>query len=60
VGNDINDLLCFAGVGLPIAVANAHPDVLGCVRYRTETRGGYGAVREVCDSLERAHRERGA
>ena len=56
VGNDINDLLCFEGVGLPVAVSNAHPDVLGSVRYRTETPGGFGAVREVCDSFERAHR----
>jgi len=56
VGNDINDLLCFQGVGLPIAVRNAHPDVLGSTRYRTEARGGHGAVREVCDLLARAHR----
>lgn len=55
VGNDINDLLCFGRVGLPIAVRNAHPDVLGCVRYRTITAGGHGAVREVCDALARAH-----
>ena len=55
VGNDINDLSCFAGVGLPVAVLNAHPDVLSSVRYRTETPGGFGAVREVCDSFERAH-----
>lgn len=55
VGNDINDLRCLKGVGLPIAVVNAHPDVLGCARYRTETAGGYGAVREVCDLFARAH-----
>jgi 3-deoxy-D-manno-octulosonate 8-phosphate phosphatase (KDO 8-P phosphatase) len=55
VGNDINDLLCFEGVGLPIAVRNAHPDVLGCVRYRTDAQGGHGAVREVCDLVARAH-----
>jgi len=55
VGNDINDLACFRGVGLPIAVLNAHADVLGCVRYRTETAGGHGAVREVCDAFARAH-----
>lgn len=54
VGNDINDLLCFSAVGIPIAVRNAHADVLGCVRYRTEAAGGYGAVREVCDTFERA------
>jgi 3-deoxy-D-manno-octulosonate 8-phosphate phosphatase (KDO 8-P phosphatase) len=55
VGNDINDLLCFSGVGLPIAVRNAHPDVLGCVRYRTDSTGGHGAVREICDAIARAH-----
>ena len=55
VGNDINDQLCFAGVGLPIAVRNAHADVLGCVRYQTEAQGGHGAVREVCDAIARAH-----
>jgi 3-deoxy-D-manno-octulosonate 8-phosphate phosphatase (KDO 8-P phosphatase) len=56
VGNDINDELCLAAVGVPIAVRNAHPDVLACARYRTETAGGYGAVREVCDCIDRAHR----
>jgi 3-deoxy-D-manno-octulosonate 8-phosphate phosphatase (KDO 8-P phosphatase) len=55
VGNDINDLSCFAAVRLPIAVHNAHADVLGCVRYRTEAPGGHGAVREVCDALDRAY-----
>ena len=55
VGNDINDLPCFSSVGLPVAVANAHQDVVDSVRYRTKTPGGYGAVREVCDALHRAH-----
>jgi YrbI family 3-deoxy-D-manno-octulosonate 8-phosphate phosphatase len=54
VGNDINDLVCFTGVGLPIGVRNAHADVRGCVRYLTDTPGGYGAVREICDLFERA------
>jgi 3-deoxy-D-manno-octulosonate 8-phosphate phosphatase (KDO 8-P phosphatase) len=56
VGNDINDALCFSAVGVAIAASNAHQDVRGCVRYRTGTPGGYGAVREVCDCIERAHR----
>lgn len=60
VGNDINDAECFALVRLPIAVKNAHPEVLKGVRYRTETPGGYGAVREVCDCIDRAHRVEGA
>jgi 3-deoxy-D-manno-octulosonate 8-phosphate phosphatase (KDO 8-P phosphatase) len=58
VGNDINDLLCFSRVGMPIAVRNAHADVLRCARYRTDTPGGHGAVREVCDAVERAHHGR--
>jgi YrbI family 3-deoxy-D-manno-octulosonate 8-phosphate phosphatase len=53
VGNDLNDRGCLALVGLPIVVQDAHPDVLGEALYRTATRGGYGAVREVCDLIER-------
>jgi 3-deoxy-D-manno-octulosonate 8-phosphate phosphatase (KDO 8-P phosphatase) len=53
VGNDINDLACLRTVGVPIAVADAHPDVNDCVVYRTRAPGGRGAVREVCDMLER-------
>ncbi len=49
VGNDINDLPCLTAIALPIVVQDAHPDVLPCARYRTQARGGYGAVREVCD-----------
>jgi YrbI family 3-deoxy-D-manno-octulosonate 8-phosphate phosphatase len=49
VGNDINDLPCLTAVALPIVVQDAHPDVLLYARYQTKTRGGYGAVREVCD-----------
>lgn len=55
VGNDINDLGCLQCVGFPVAVADAHPDILASGVYRTRARGGYGAVREVCDLLERAH-----
>jgi YrbI family 3-deoxy-D-manno-octulosonate 8-phosphate phosphatase len=55
VGNDVNDLVCFTAVGLPIGVRNAHEDVLGSIRYRTTNAGGCGAVREVCDTLARAH-----
>jgi YrbI family 3-deoxy-D-manno-octulosonate 8-phosphate phosphatase len=55
VGNDINDRACLTAVGLPIAVRNAHTDVLGSVRYRTDTPGGFGAVREICDAFELAH-----
>jgi 3-deoxy-D-manno-octulosonate 8-phosphate phosphatase (KDO 8-P phosphatase) len=53
VGNDINDLNCLHCVGLPIVVADAHPDVVPHARYRTSVRGGHGAVREICDLFER-------
>lgn len=49
VGNDINDLGCLKGAGLPIVVADAHPDVIALGRLRTTIPGGYGAVREICD-----------
>lgn len=51
VGNDINDQTCLERVGLPIVVRDAHPDVAGLGVYVTNTIGGHGAVREVCDML---------
>jgi 3-deoxy-D-manno-octulosonate 8-phosphate phosphatase (KDO 8-P phosphatase) len=51
VGNDINDIAAFGCVGLPIAVADACLEVLPHVKFKTRTRGGYGAVREVCDVI---------
>jgi len=53
VGNDINDLPCLKSVGLPIVVRDAHIDVIPYAKYRTRTRGGHGAVREVCDLFDR-------
>ena len=52
VGNDINDLACMRAVGLPMVVADAHPDVIPFALYRTRVPGGHGAVREICDLLE--------
>jgi len=52
VGNDINDLACLAEVGVPIVVQDAHPDVIPLAAYQTRSRGGHGAVREICDLFE--------
>jgi YrbI family 3-deoxy-D-manno-octulosonate 8-phosphate phosphatase len=49
VGNDINDIPAFKSIGLAVAVADAYPEVMPHVLYRTEKPGGFGAVREVCD-----------
>lgn len=55
MGNDINDEACLDCVGLPIVVKDAHPDVMKRGRYMTQTKGGYGAVREICDLFEKAY-----
>lgn len=53
VGNDLNDLGCLEDVGLPIVVRDAHADVAGTALYQTQSGGGQGAVREICDLFER-------
>ncbi|ANB08184.1 transferase [Streptomyces ambofaciens] len=47
VGNDVNDLPCFALVGWPVAVASAHDAVRGAARAVTTAPGGDGAIREI-------------
>ena len=51
VGNDVNDLPCFAIAGWAVAVADAYPEVLRAADYVTTNPGGSGAVREVCDLI---------
>jgi N-acylneuraminate cytidylyltransferase len=38
-------------VGMPIAVADAYPQVLAVAKMVTAKAGGHGAVREVCEAL---------
>ncbi|WP_440876213.1 3-deoxy-manno-octulosonate-8-phosphatase KdsC [Thalassotalea sp. PLHSN55] len=51
IGDDMPDHACMQFVGLGIAVNDAHPQVLKDANLVTFTRGGFGAVREVCDLL---------
>jgi 3-deoxy-D-manno-octulosonate 8-phosphate phosphatase (KDO 8-P phosphatase) len=44
-------------VGFPIAVADASTEVLSGIVYKTNAKGGYGAVREVTDLLLEAKKE---
>ena len=53
VGNDINDLGCLSICGLPIVVRDSHPEIMQFARYITILCGGNGAVREVCDIIEK-------
>ena len=54
VGNDVNDLECLRWVGLPVAVADAMPEVKAVAKWVTAHAGGQGAIREVADALLRA------
>ncbi|MFF9572782.1 cytidylyltransferase domain-containing protein [Streptomyces sp. NPDC014685] len=47
VGNDVNDLPCFALAGWPVAVASAHDSVRAAARAVTTVPGGFGAIREI-------------
>ncbi len=47
VGDDIPDIPVLKLVGLPIAVADAEPEVLNECAYITGAKGGLGAIREV-------------
>ncbi|MDD3517391.1 MAG: 3-deoxy-manno-octulosonate-8-phosphatase KdsC [Chromatiales bacterium] len=51
VGDDVVDLPVMRRVGLPIAVADAHPLVLSHAHWVTHAAGGHGAVREVCEMI---------
>ncbi|MEU6574951.1 N-acylneuraminate cytidylyltransferase [Streptomyces sp. NPDC046805] len=47
VGNDVNDLPCFALAGWPVAVGSAHDVVRDAARAVTTLPGGDGAIREI-------------
>jgi N-acylneuraminate cytidylyltransferase len=53
VGNDVNDLDVLEAVGCGVVVNDYHPDVLDAADVVLRQRGGHGAVREVCDLIER-------
>jgi len=51
VADDLADLPVFRKVGLPVAVANAVPEILGLARWTTSRPGGRGAVREFAQHI---------
>jgi 3-deoxy-D-manno-octulosonate 8-phosphate phosphatase (KDO 8-P phosphatase) len=51
IGDDTPDLACINHVNLGVAVQDAHPQVRNDANYITFTRGGFGAVRELCDLI---------
>ena len=57
VGDDFPDLGALRAVGLPVAVANAAPEIVRECRLQLTRAGGHGAVREFAELLLKARRE---
>ncbi len=51
IGNDLNDLPCFAVAGWAVAVADSVPSVRRSADHVLKAAGGHGALREVCDMV---------
>ncbi|MBI5055278.1 MAG: HAD hydrolase family protein [Nitrospirae bacterium] len=60
MGNDINDLECLKIVGFPVCVSDAYPEVVKASIHVTQTKGGHGAVREFCDFVAAARKQKDA
>ncbi|MGD2217366.1 MAG: HAD hydrolase family protein [Gemmatimonadales bacterium] len=54
VSDDLADIPVLRRVGLPVAVANAAPEVSTLARWQTSRPGGAGAVREFAEALLKA------
>lgn len=57
IGDDFPDLAVMRIVGLPVAVANAVPEIARIARLRLTRHGGRGAVREFAELLLAARGE---
>jgi 3-deoxy-D-manno-octulosonate 8-phosphate phosphatase (KDO 8-P phosphatase) len=57
IGDDLADLPVLCRAGLPVAVANAVPEVKALARWITSRSGGNGAVREFAEALLTARGE---
>jgi 3-deoxy-D-manno-octulosonate 8-phosphate phosphatase (KDO 8-P phosphatase) len=54
VSDDLADIPVLRRCALPVAVANAVPEVVAMARWRTSRPGGSGAVREFSEALLKA------
>jgi YrbI family 3-deoxy-D-manno-octulosonate 8-phosphate phosphatase len=53
IGNEINDIAAMSYVGLPVAPADAYPEIKNVSKIVLKTKGGYGVVREFFDLIKR-------
>ncbi len=54
LGDDLQDASAMRIVGLPVAPADACPEVLALAKLVTRARGGHGAAREMIETILRA------
>lgn len=54
IGNDINDFGAMQLAGIKIAPNDAYGEIKSIADYITETKGGYGVIREIADKIERS------
>lgn len=60
VGDDVNDVELLEAVGYPCCPPNARPEVLAVKGIKVlKTRGGEGAIREICDEILSTKEKRG-
>jgi 3-deoxy-D-manno-octulosonate 8-phosphate phosphatase (KDO 8-P phosphatase) len=59
IGDDLPDTGMYALTQTRIAVADAHPLVIQQANWVTTSNGGFGAVREVCDTILQAQNKLG-
>src|SRR5918999_4453711 len=57
IGDDFPDMPVLRVVGLPVAVANAVPEIQAICRLRLARAGGAGAVREFAELILKARGE---
>ena len=57
MGDDLPDLPLFDQVGIAVAVADAVAEVRSAASLTTKSKGGQGAVREICDSILTAQKK---
>ena len=55
IGDDMPDLGMFQVSQCNVCVQDGHPILAAQAHYQTRTRGGFGAVRELCDLILLAH-----
>lgn len=54
MGDDLPDVSIMKAVGIPIAVADAHEIIIEISHIVTSSKGGAGAIREICEAILKA------